>query len=518
MKGSVPRGFAKSPKINLILGGIAFVIVTFLAFSFGGIVLKNFDPSIFWGVAIFLPSLMTLVAIMYGMLFEFSQSSAVGSSDIINWLPLHPIDFVLASVLSMLYFLAPILGIVYGATLGLALATNMLGVGIFCLAVGTLGLFLGAFILEIVRAITNRVSSTFYKRSGRTAVAVRMIVFILMFVVFMLVSNINFLFSIVNQFVGGIDAAWFIPLLWPSLTVMNYLTADILLVVVYALLSIAFTVSLLLVGVKLRERYWVPSPFSIKLASSKPYTPKKGLLGGLGFSAAEAALIKKDFRGITRRKEMIVWIAVPFGISIISLFSVQSSLGTASSTFDRLAILWGPVMGVLMLAFYMALTSIGQEGGAFMNLMIIPLNQKELVKAKLAPSLILSVCGMAIVTILMQLIVQPRLETLIAVAVTLFAVLFECAFVGLAVGSRFPDFTEVPRARFVSQAGALLGFLVVGICGVATILPLVFYMIPFFGRFPILVAPVISAVVCILVCYLSYQATLRSLQRLTQQY
>ncbi len=186
----------------------AFLVAAFLAINFAGaVVLEDLNASMFMlQISIFLPSLMTLAAIMYGMLFEFSQSSSVGSSDVINWLPIHAVEFVLASVISMFYFLAPLLGIVFGATFGLSLSTSMLDVGLFSLGVSTLGLFLGAFILEIIRAITNRVSSTVYKRSGRTAVVVRMVVFIIMFVVFMLISNVNFLFSILDQFMGGIQS------------------------------------------------------------------------------------------------------------------------------------------------------------------------------------------------------------------------------------------------------------------------------------------------------------------------
>lgn len=517
-KGSVPTGFAKSPKVNIIVGLAGFPVAAFLVINFAGVFLKDLSASMFMlQISIFLPSLMTLAAIMYGLLFEFSQSSSVGSSDVINWLPIHAVDFVLASVLSMLYFLAPLLGLVFGVTFGLSLSANMLDVGLFSLAVSTLGLFLGAFILEIIRAITNRVSSTVYKRSGRTAVAVRMIVFIIMFVVFMLISNVNFLFSILEQFMGGIESAFFLPILWPSLTIMSYLATETLQVLIYAMLSIVFTALLLWTSVKLREKYWVPAPFAIKLASSKPYTPKQGFLGSLGFTAAEAALIKKDFRGLTRRKEMIVWIAVPLGISVISLFSSQSSLTTAATTLDLLALFGGPLIGVFMFAFYMALTGIGQEGSAFLNLRIIPLKEKEVVKAKLATALIPSVCAMVVVTALIQVIVQPRLEALIAIAVTLFAVLFECSFVGLSVGSQFPDFTEIPRARFVDQKGVWLGMIIVACCVGVTLLPLFLYAYYILGAFPLLVAPVLSAIAGVLICYASYRATLSSLQKLTQQ-
>lgn len=517
VKGSVPTGFAKSPKVNLIVGFAAFPIAAVLTFLFAGAILQELGASLFMvQIAIFLPSLMTLMAIMYGLLFEFSQSSSVGSSDVINWLPIHSVEFVLASVLSMLYFLSPLLGIVFGAAFGLALSTNMLAVGLFSFAVSVLGLFLGAFILEIIRAITNRVSSTVYKRSGRTAVVIRMVVFILMFVVFMLVSNVNFLFSILQQFMGGIESAWFIPILWPSLTIMSYLVTENLQLIIYALLSIVFTALLLWISIKLRERYWVPAPFAIKLASSKPYTPKQGFLGSLGFTAAEAALLKKDFRGLTRRKEMLVWIAVPLGITIISLFSTQSSLSSATATIDKLALFWGPLIGVFMFAFYLALTGIGQEGSAFLNLRIIPLKKTEIIRAKLSIALVPALCAIIAVTALMQVIVQPSLEGIIAVAVALFAMIFECSFVGLAVGSRFPDFTEVPRARFVDQKGVWLGMLIIACCLGVTFLPLFLYA--FAGlAFLLLVAPVISATACILICYAGYRSALSSLHKLTTQ-
>jgi len=517
-KGSVPTGFAKSPKINILVFLIGFPVAAFFANNFVGVFLKDLDLSLFFlQIAIFLPSLMTLASVMYGLLFEFSQSSSVGSADIINWLPIKAIEFVFGSVLSMMYFLAPLLAVVFGAAFGISLSVNMLDLGLLSLVFGVLGMFLGAFLIEIIRAITNRVSASFYKRSGRTTVAIRMVLFLVFMVAFILVSNANFLFAILQQFMGGIGNAWFIPILWPSLAVMSYLTAEHLQGLVYTASSIGLAAALLWVSVKLREKYWVPAPFSIKLKPSKSYTPKRGFLGSLGFTAAEAALIRKDLRGLTRRKEMIVWIAVPLALSLISIFSFQSSWETATTTIDKLALFWGPLMGVFMFAFYMALTGIGQEGSAFLNLLVIPLKEKQVAKSKLATALSPSFCALIAVTAFIQVMVQLRLEALIAIIVTLFAVLFECTFVGLAVGSRFPDFTELPRARFIDQKGVWLGMLIIAACVGVTFLPPFLYSYRILGYFPLLAAPVLSAIACILICYASYRATLNSLQKLTHQ-
>jgi len=515
--GLVPTGFTKSPKINLIFFLIGFPVAAFFANSFASAVLNGLDISqFFFQFAIFLPSLMTLLSVMYGLLFEFSQSSSVGSSDVINWLPIRALEFVLASVLSMTYFLAPILGIIFGAALGISNYVNMLPLGLISIIFGVLGMFLGAFLIEIIRAITNRVTASFYKRSGRTAVAVRMILSLLVMITFILVTNGNFLFTILQQFMGGIENAWFIPILWPSLAVMNYLTAEHLQMLLYTVASTSIAAAFLWASIKLRQKYWVPVPFSINLKTSKPYTPKRGLLGSLGFTSAEAALIRKDLRGLTRRKELIVWIAVPFALGLISLFSSPSSGGTSAATLEKLTIFWGPLMGVFMFAFYMALIGIGQEGSAFLNLQVIPLKEKEVAKSKLALALIPSVCALVALTAVIELMLSLRLEALITITVTLFAGLLECIFVGSAVGSQFPDFNEVPRARFVEQKGVWLGMVIIAVCIGLTFLPPFLYSFHILGNFPILLAPVLSATVCTIVCYVSYRAILDSLRKLTQ--
>jgi hypothetical protein len=173
-------------------------------------------------------------------------------------------------------------------------------------------------------------------------------------------------------------------------------------------------------------------------------------------------------------------------------------------------------MGVFMFAFYMALIGIGQEGSAFLNLQVIPLNEKEVAKSKLALALIPSVCALVALTAVIQLMLSLRPEALITIAVTLFAGLLECIFVGLAIGSQFPDFTEVPRARFVEQKGVWLGMLIVAVCIGVTFIPPFLYNFHILGNFPILLAPVLSATACTLICYASYKAALSSLRNLTQ--
>ncbi|MFQ6126288.1 MAG: hypothetical protein ACE5R6_17015 [Candidatus Heimdallarchaeota archaeon] len=450
-KGKVPTGTAKSPRVNIIVSVVAFPMAAILAPQFTNVFLKDMPVAIFFmNFSIFIPSFMTLIAIMFGILFEL-QAASTGSTDMINWLPIRPIEYIMSSTLTLTYFLAPVLALAFGATFGIAVSINMADIWLFSLVFGLVGLFLGTFITEILRALMNRVSATFYKRSGRSTVAGRMVVGIFMIVIFMLVFNVNVLLTVLQYFIGGVDNAWFIPILWPTLAIMRHLAAGTMETLLYTLLNMSFTLGLLLTSVKLRAKYWVPIPISIQIAPSKAYTPKRGLLGRLGCTAAESALIWKDFRGLIRRKEMLGWIAIPIAIVIISFITTYSTWTTATTISDKLAFFTGPLIGIVMLAFYLALISIGQEGDAFINLLAAPLKEKEIVKAKLVTVLVPAIGALAVLLVIAQLLINPRMKIMISITVVSFAVVLEAVFIGLATGIRFPDFKVMPRTRFITR-------------------------------------------------------------------
>lgn len=333
----------------------------------------------------------------------------------------------------------------------------------------------------------------------------------------MLVFNVNVLLTVLQYFVGGVDNAWFIPILWPTLAIKRYLAADTMQTLLYTLLNMSFTLGLLWTSVKLRAKYWVPIPISIQLAPSKPYTPKRGLLGRLGFTVAETALIRKDFRSLTRRKEMFGWIAIPIAIGIISIITTFSAWAAATTPIEKLAFFAGPLIGIVMFAFYLALTGIGQEGNAFINLLTAPLKEKEIIKAKLVTALFPATGALTVLLIIVQLLIYPSLEIMIAITVAFFFVVLEAVVIGLAVGSRFPDFTEVPRIRFVTRQGIYFGILLLfGSIGV-TLLPLFLYAVTQIHILKALSMPgitLLTALIAIIIFYSSFRATRHSIQKL----
>lgn len=518
VKGSIPTGAAKSPRVNIFFAGAIFPAAALLAHQFAGGFLKTIPVTTFFSYfSIFIPSFMMLAAIMFGILFEL-QATSMGSPDMINWLPITPTAYVLASTLTLMYFLAPLLAVAFGATFGIAVSLNQVSLWLVSFGLGLLGMFAGTFIAEILRVLINRMSTMFYKRSGRAMIAARMLAGIVMIVIVMLAFNVNILLRILQYFVSGIENAWFIPSLWASLALMSYLAADTTSTLIYTGLNVGLTGGLLWISVKLRAKYWDSTSIPIQLAPSRPFALKRGILGRIGFTLAETALIRKDFRSLTRRKEMIGWIAVPVAISIMPIISTSySTWGTAATLLENLALFTGPLSGILMLAFYLAITSIGQEGSAFINILSLPLQENEIHKAKVATALFPPFIALIGLLTCIQLLLHPTWEAMITIIVGSFGVVLEAVFIGFMMGVRYPSFTEFPKARFVTWQGIFLGMvLLIGAIG-ATVLPIILYIsghVPILATLPILGVALVMALIIIPICIGSSHMAKKNLQNL----
>ena len=88
----------------------------------------------------------------------------------------------------------------------------------------------------------------------------------------------------------------------------------------FVALSAALIAGLYYLAVELNKRFGLYEPPAITVQKSGVYAPKTGLLGKLGFSSVEAALIRKDLRAFTRRRELLGIYFMPIIIVIISIF------------------------------------------------------------------------------------------------------------------------------------------------------------------------------------------------------
>jgi hypothetical protein len=513
-----PKGFSKSPRVNLVASGVVLPVAalfTYLALTRGSFTQDGIRLTLSQFL-IFLPSFTALLTILNSLMFEFFQSTYAASTDVISWLPVAPTDYVLGSSISILYFVSPIFAIIYGATLGAALAAGMLTAWLFSLMLTVLCAFTGSFTMEILRALLNRASADLYKRNGKGVIVVRLFLSVLLIGAFSLTFNHNILLKIVGWFAISVNDAWFLPPLWPSIAIISLLQKKINSTAMYTTLSIALTLAFFWAGVKARARYWVPVPVTVKMAPMKTYEPRRGFLGLIGLKPAETAIVRKDFRALIRRREMVTILAVPFIMGLMSFVSlnVKNLWDPSVSTFGKLTFFMQPGMGLVTLAFYVGLVSFGQEGSAFINLKKAPLDARSVIRAKMTVALSPSLAILAGLLAIVGLVIRPSWEVLASVSVIGFVTLLEASLLGIVFGTRYPDFTEIPRARFITKPGALMGFVLMMLAIVATITPILVNQFVLRAMLGLPVATCLTLVIASAISFLCYRSASASAEKL----
>lgn len=447
---------------NAIIGGLFLVASAVGSYIIAGRI--GLDPATLGlyltQFLVVLPSMTTFFCLVYGLLFEFNQSVFNVSTDAINWLPISAGDYVLGSTLCTLYFSAPILAILVGATLGLSLMAGTLTAWLLTMALSGLGALIGGFSMELIRVVFNRASSSIGRRNGRTAVFGRLIVSILIIAVFSSIYNFNVIVKVTAWFTSVAGAGWFFPLIWPSLAILSLAQSNVVGTLLYLALSVVLTGVFFYVGSLARAANWSPEPVTISFneAPGKARVHDSQLLGLTG---AESAIVRKDLRGLLRRREMVTFLAFPFIMVLVNVINgaYGEAFSPGSSLSTRMMFFALPGFGLLLLSFYVAATGIGGEGSGFINLLSAPVSPREIARAKVLTALIPSIPFLAvIVAAVVAFLGVPPLVTLF-ISVFGLVTIVESAVVGLAVGGRFADYVEVPRARFVSPSGMMVGML-----------------------------------------------------------
>ena len=328
-----------------------------------------------------------------------------------------------------------------------------------------LGIVSATSILEIVRATLNRFSSSFYRRGGRTAIALRALSGVIVIVLFQAL----FYPTVYEHFLGVITSSfgptWLVPLLWASVAVTALLGGNLLVSTLFALLAVAFSSVLFFFAVALRSKYWVPMPPSVRI-SSAVYAPKRGFASGI-LNPPQLAIARKDLRGLVRRREMVRLLALPGVFLVVSFLGFSSSGGgfSISSYFGMF------IVGYTTL--FVAMSGIGAEGKSIMNLYQAPLSAKDFVVGKAVTAIVFgSLFGTAFYIIIGFIISRVSVTTAPLFLIASIGLAFEMSFVGLLMGIRFPNFSESPRASFVSQTAGLIALPTAVLIGGISLSPL----------------------------------------------
>jgi hypothetical protein len=458
-----------------------------------------------------IPSAIMFMMILFGVLYEISQPIQSLSTDLVNWLPISPLEYVGASTLSEVYIYSFMLCILLGLILGPALLLSMGSLWVATAFMAIVALFIGACVVEVLDAITNRISSSFYKKSGRSGIVFRLAITVTILVFIQLLFSGYVIGYLLQSALHAASMAWFVPVVWPSLAILGLSEANTVSFAAFSALSLAFAACMLVLAAEFRARFWVPVPVSIKL-TARAYRPGKISLPFLG--GVESALIQKDLRSLTRRREMARFLAIPFVLAvsmIISMLPITTQTSQAPGFATTIFVYFIPIA---IFVDILSMTSIGQEGPAVWNLYAAPIRPSQLLRAKL---LFASILGLAFGFALLAVFafILPDVGAFYWMLLPLgAAVVFEESALGVYFAARFPDFREMVRSRYVGVWGQLTGILVSLIVAGVILAPITMYFLLYGVIEP---EPVIASLVLAVVLFvMEWRLANREVSKLLQ--
>ena len=512
--GGSPEGLASRSVTNLIASPIAFVLAAVFTCLVLGPKMDTFILQVLaLQFSVFMPAFTMFMSMVYSLMTEFSKSGEATSSDIVNWLPIQAGDFVAGSVLTTLYFVSPMASLLIGVAFGLSFLAGSLGIWVVGAFVSVLGCILGALALEIARGALNRVSGAFSGVGGQGTVILRMVLSVAIIVAISMMFNFSMMMRVVAWFSSGLAGIRFVPVLWPSMIVLEQASGNTYGAAIYACLSGLLLFAVYIASVRVRELYWAPAPVSLKMKPVR-MSRSRGFLGTLGFDSGEAAVIRKDLKSLLRRREMAAILAIPVMVLLMGFMGtpIDVLMDPSAPYESKSTFLFQCAFAVLVLELQLALNAVGQEREEFLNLLSAPMDAGQLLKGKASSALLPALPVLALLSALVSLLASMDAVTLIALILLGGTLLAAVTTVELAVGARYAIFTSGGRTRFVTQEGTIIGMLL-GMATVgASLSPLALHYI--LGYVGILIAYVLTLGTTLVVEYVGLRAARYELEKL----
>ncbi len=511
-----------------VIGGILANTLASLAYSSG---LPPGTPSLGEVAVTFFvatPTIVLIFCVVLTLLQQIQLSGVKAATQVMYWLPITWQENTLASIL------ANLLGFPLGVALGFAsgiIAFSAFNGLILQALLTALALFASAFmasaLTEIIRILQVRFTGAVYKSSGRAAVWIRFIGLILFITIFyilysLVVQGFSSFLTVVSQIqTTGI----FVPFVWVALALFYVLEGLFLNGFLFIALSALFISGLYYLAVGLNMRFGLYEPPAITVQKSGVYAPKTGILGRIGFSSVEAAIIRKDLRAFTRRRELIQIFIFP--IAIIVLFLVQS-IGVRDTgglgLFYTVFIFLFPSGAMAMT---LGNTLIGEEGQAVWRIYASPISAKNLVRSKFFFLILLTTIILLITGTIGIAFYHPSIQATIAIFLEGFFIIPAVGSVALLIGFKGADFSAARRARMIRQEWALISLIVCAVTGIAVLSPLIPYALSLFassflaisplGPFEISLSVLISGIISLIISAVIYRFNIRSAKELLRK-
>jgi hypothetical protein len=274
------------------------------------------------------------------------------------------------------------------------------------------------------------------------------------------------------------------------------------------------------IAVWLNVRYgmWEPPAISV---SKGVYAPKTGLLGRLGLTAAEAAVVKKDFRAYTRRTELMYVFITPIVFIVMTFMPMftGSSRGDGISSIYSFFYLYLALAPCAILALSLGTACTGSEGASLWVLTTSSLSPRSYVKGKFFFAASLSILTSLLCAVAGYFIFSPT-GRMAATGVWEAAIMASAvAMISVYSGISGADFRESPRPRMVRSEWAFLNMFVCVVAGLIVISPVIVYGVAttFLGVHApgslLFVAWALSGAIALAIAYASYRLAVGGAER-----
>ena len=272
---------------------------------------------------VFIPTVVPSSVLLGGILFELNVSSKFSASDTVNWLPITQAEYVAASALSVAYNYSVVPAVFLGITLRPPSTSASGGCGwasLFSVSSGSspegpCGDNQGG----------GQQGQLAGDRTGtpKGAFVLRLLFLVVIILVIDTSFNPDVLIDVVNTPLQQPAIVPFIPILWGSIAIDAVASGDAL------------------EGRRLLGRHGpvhsgpglgrgegalevlVADGSAPSASPQTEYRPQSGILVRFGLTSSEAAIVRKDLKGVTRRRELISFFAVP--IVFVAIFLIDTS-------------------------------------------------------------------------------------------------------------------------------------------------------------------------------------------------
>jgi hypothetical protein len=477
-----------------------------------------------------LPTIVLVYTLVFTMLQQIQRSGVKFTRQAPYWLPVTWQEHTLASILAELLGF-PLISIAFISSsilvFSLYIGETLLTIGAVVAMIASA--FIASSTTEIIRILQVRFIGAVYKSTGRAAVWVRFIGSLIFFIVFYIVyfsitTGTNSL-AFIQTIASGQNAFWFVPFVWLGLTLFSLISGLWIQGFAFLLASILLIVGLFLLAVYLNKRFGLYEPPAITI-SRGVYTPKTGILGKLGFSSVQAALIRKDLKGFTRRRELISIFILPI---IFLIIPIMTSLGPATAQNPEpigLQLFWFVYMTLFptaIMAISLGSFLTGEEGQSIWRIYMSPISAKDFVKSKFSLMMFFSLIILPITLTAGYLLYQPTFRAIVVLGLESVFLAFSAGSLSLANGIKGADFNEVPRPRMIRPEWSIISLLTCGAVALAVLLPFTPYMISIFAGGPIAafidlyVATAISGVLATVLCTIFYKMAVGNARELLKR-